>query len=95
MVNWSNITTFEQMLSSANDTGPFWTMMLFMMWAVLFITFLPFGTMTALMGGSFVVFFIGLFLVYMGLVAWYWVLALFCLVVLAILWNTLHGKKDS
>ena len=41
--NWSNITTFDGYLSEANRFAPFWTGVLFMIWAVLVITFLPLG----------------------------------------------------
>jgi len=38
--------------------------------------FPPYGTTIALLGGSFVAFLLGLFLVYMGLVAWKWLLTI-------------------
>ena len=94
MVNWTEINTFEDMLVSANTHSPFWAMMLFMIWAVLVITFMPYGTMIAIMAGSFVAFFLGLFLAYMGVVAWQWVLALIGLVITIIIVRTLFGKKD-
>ena len=94
MVNWTEINTFEDMLVSANAYSPFWAMMLFMIWAVLVITFMPYGTVVAIMAGSFVAFFLGLFLAYMGLVAWQWVLALIGLVIAIIIGRTLFGKKD-
>lgn len=94
MTNWTEVDTFEDMLVSANSGGPFWTMMLFMIWAVLTITFLPFGTSIAFMAGSFIGFFIGLFLVYMGLVSWKWVLGLLGIVILQVIWETLFAKKE-
>jgi hypothetical protein len=94
MTNWSEINTFEDMLVSANAGGPFWTMILFMLYAVLLITFFPFGTSIAVMSAGFIGFFIGLFLVYMGLVSWKWVLALLGTVILMIIWETLFAKKE-
>ncbi len=93
MVNWSEITTFEDMLVTANSGSPFWAGMLMMMWVILVITFMPFGTSIAVMAGSFIAFFIGLFLAYMGLVAWHWVLALITIVIALVIWNILHGRK--
>lgn len=95
MTEWSNITTFEDMLVSANSGAPFWTMMLFMIWAVLTITFMPFGTTIAILAGSFLAGLMGLFLVYMGLVAWKWVLGLFALTLALIIWETLFQKKEN
>lgn len=95
MTNWSNITTFEQMLVEANAHSPFWTMMLFMMWAVLTITFMPFGTTVSLLAGSFLGGLIGLFLAYMGLVAWKWVLMLFALAIAIIIFETLWQRKEN
>jgi hypothetical protein len=92
--NWTAIETFEDMLTSANTYAPFWTMMLFMIWAVLIITFMPFGTTIALLAGSFVGGLIGIFLVYMGLVAWKWVLGMFALVIAILIFETLFAKKE-
>jgi hypothetical protein len=95
ITNWSNITTFEDMLLAGNAYSPFWTMMLFMIWAVLTITFMPFGTMVALLAGSFLGGLIGLFLVYMGLVAWKWVLGMFAIVVAIAIYETLWARKEN
>jgi hypothetical protein len=95
MTNWSNITTFEDMLVSANSGAPFWTLMLFMIWAVLTITFMPFGTTIALLAGSFLGGLIGIFLVYMGLVAWKWVLGMFALMLAIIIIETLWQRKEN
>jgi len=94
MTNWTNINSFETLLSSANTYSPFWTMMLFMMYFILVITFLPFGFTAAILAGSFMAGVIGLLLVYMGLVAWKWVIGLFGLIIAIIIWEALFSKKD-
>lgn len=94
MTNWTNIDSFETLLSSANTYSPFWTMMLFMMYVILVITFLPYGFTAAILAGSFMAGLIGLLLVYMGLVAWKWVLMLFGLIITVIIWEALFSKKD-
>ena len=93
--NWTNITSFEGMLVEANRYAPFWTAVLFMIWAVLCITFMPFGFTVALLAGSFIGGLIGLFLVYMGLVAWKWVLMMFALVIALVIYETLFAKKEN
>ena len=73
-INWTNITTADQVLAIANtQTGSwFWTATLFMLWGVLVISMLGFGFPVALMGASFGAFMIGLILTYLGLVGWTW-----------------------
>lgn len=95
MTDWNNITTFEQLLTEANAHSPFWTMMLFMIWAVLTISFLPFGTTIAILSGCFLGGLIGIFLVYMGLVAWKWVLMMFALMIGIIIIETLFQRKEN
>ena len=92
--NWTAITTFEQLLSQANNYSPFWTGVLFMIWIVLIIMFIPYGTVTAVLGGSFLAILMGIFLLYMGLVAWKWVLAIFAVMVLVLIWEALFAKKE-
>ena len=73
-INWSNITTAEQVLGIANtQTGSwFWTATLFLVWGILIISMLGFGFPVAIMGASFGCFMIGMLLTYMGLVSWGW-----------------------
>lgn len=92
--NWSNINTFEDMLLEANAHSPFWTMILFMIWAVISITFIPFGFSVALISSGFIGGLVGLFLVYMGLVSWKWVLAMFASVIALVLYETLFARKE-
>jgi len=93
--NWTNISTFEGLLIEANRSAPFWTGIMFMLWVVLMITFLPFGTNVALLGSSFLAFVIGLFLVYMDLVAWNWLLVFVGVIILVIIVEALFSKKDQ
>jgi len=93
--NWSNVSTFPDMIIQANSNSPFWSMMLFMIWAVLVITFVPFGFDVALVAGSFLAGLIGLFLVYMGVVAWEWVAGLFALAILIFILETFFKRKEN
>lgn len=94
MTNWTNISTFEDMIFAANQYSPFWSMMLFMLWAVLVITFVPFGIQIALIAGSFLAGITGLFLAYMGVVSWKWVLGLFAITIFTLILETFREKKD-
>jgi hypothetical protein len=95
MTNWTNITTFEQMILEANRYAPFWSAMLMMIWVILILTFLPFGMTAALVAGSFIGGLIGLFLVYMGVVSWKWVLGLFAFSVVIIIIETFFTRKEN
>ncbi len=94
MTNWTNVSTFEDMIVAANQHSPFWSMMLFMLWGVLTITFIPFGIQIALISGSFIAGIIGLFLAYMGVVSWKWVLGLFAITIFTLIMETFREKKD-
>lgn len=94
MTNWTNISTFEDMIFAANQYSPFWSMILFMLWGVLTITFIPFGIQIALISGSFIAGIIGLFLAYMGVVSWKWVLGLFAITIFTLIMETFREKKD-
>jgi hypothetical protein len=94
MTNWTNISTFEDMIITANQYSPFWSMMLFMLWAVVVITFIPFGIQIAIIGGSFLAGITGLFLAYMGVVSWKWVLGLFAITIFTLILETFREKKD-
>ena len=85
--DFSNMTSFEDMLVAANTNSPFWLGMLVMIFAVFLITFASFGGIAmGFLAASFVGFIIGLFLAYMGLVAWTWVLLIFGLLIFSILY---------
>jgi len=92
--NWSAIENFEGFLTEANRFAPFWTGILYMLWIILIITFLPFGTSAAIIGGSFIAFMLGIFLVYMNLVGWRWLLIIVGVVILNVIWDNIHRKEE-
>jgi len=93
--NWTNVTSFEGLLAEANTHAPFWLAILYMVWGVLTITFLPYGTTIAFLGGSFLTFLLGILLVYMGLIAWKWVLMQMGVVIFIIIYEAIFSKKES
>jgi hypothetical protein len=93
--DWSSITTFESILSEANRFAPFWAGVLFMVWIVLVVTFLPFGVNIAFISGSFLALLLGVFLGYMGLVAWKFILGLAGIILLIVIIDALFAKKES
>jgi len=92
--NWSALNTFEQILVEANSYAPFWTGMLLMIWLVLVVIFLPFGTSVAFIGGSFMAFVVGLFLGYMGLVSWNILISMVGVIILIVIINAIVAKKE-
>jgi len=75
MVNWSAVTSFEQVPSLANTAsgGTFWVGMLQMMWIILILTFIGYGFEIALMVGSFLALILSFFLVYADLISWHYI----------------------
>lgn len=91
--NFSAINSFDDMLVAANTNSPFWLGMLIMIFAVFLISFSTYGGFVmGLLAASFVGFIIGLFLAYMGLVAWTWVLMLFGILLFSILYIAFSKK---
>jgi len=93
--NWTAITTFEDLLLEANRTTPFWTAMLYMIWIVLMITFLPFGITPAILSSSFLAIVLGLFLSYAGLMPFKWLLTFIGVIIATIIYEALFAKKES
>lgn len=87
MVNWSNVSSFNDMLIQANTGSPFWLGMLLMIYVIFLISFLGFGFPIAIIASSFIGFMLGLFLTYMGLVGWHWTLMLFGLMLVGIIYS--------
>ena len=92
MVNWTAVNNMTALLQVANEnTGSwFWTGMLYMIWIVILITSSAFGFEVALLTASFICFIIGLLMVYLGVVAWTWLLpfiGLMLFMFLYIMWN--------
>jgi hypothetical protein len=92
--NWTNITDFDGILVEANRYAPFWAGMLYMIWIVLVISFLPFGTPVAILAGGFLALILGILLLYMNLIAFKWLLAIIATIILMIIWEALFAKKE-
>ena len=70
MTNWSNISTFGQMLAEANNQtgGFFWSGMNIMIFLVMFVTMsMGFGWEVAFFSAGFVAILSSVFLMYLGL----------------------------
>jgi hypothetical protein len=96
MVNWTNVTTPEQMLAIPNSTtyGAFWLVVNFLVWVVLNIVFQSFGFEVAMLGSTFIAVVIALFLAYMNLIAWAWVLFFFAILIFTILYIVWSSNRD-
>jgi hypothetical protein len=91
--DWSNVTTPDQFLAMPNEStgGWFWTGMDLMIFIILFITMAgAFGWEAGMLSACFAGLLISLFLVYLGLVAW-WVVGMFIgmilLIFIYIIWS--------
>jgi hypothetical protein len=87
-VNWSNVTTWTEVLQTANTNSGswFWTLILYGIWIVVLLLFSSWGFEVAMLGASFLALILGLFLVYAGLVAWTWLLTFVGLILIMFLY---------
>lgn len=71
-INWTNFTSPEQIpsLPNQNTDGSFWTVTLYMIWAVFLVIFTYFGFEVAILTSSVIGLIAALFLTYAGLVSW-------------------------
>jgi hypothetical protein len=91
-INWSNITSADQIISAPNIVtgGSFWVAMMFMTWIILLMLFIPWGFEVALVASAFIGFIIGLPLVYLGVVAWQYLMVFLGIIMfmfIYIIWN--------
>ena len=93
LTNWSAVGNIGDLLTEANSNSPFWLMVLGLITAVLFITFNKAGVIVAGLGALFLGFIVGLFLAYLGLVAWFWVLMLLGLLI-ALIFYVIIGSDQ-
>lgn len=75
--NWTNASELGRAIAdapNANTGGSFWTGILYFLWLVALALMATFGWEVAVMGASFGALVIGVFLVYLGAVAWQWLI---------------------
>ena len=96
-IDWSNVTSPEQLLAVPNSTtgGSFWLVINFLVWVVLLIVFQAFGFEVALLSASFSGLVISLFLSYLGLIAWEWSLFFIGILIFTILYIVYSSNKDQ
>ena len=93
--NWSNVTNAGDFLRipNTNTGGWFWVSVLWMIFAIMLISMLPFGFTAAILAASFGCLVIGMILVYMNLVSWVWVIMFAGLIVGTFIW-TMYSQKS-
>lgn len=93
--NWTGVSNMSSMLQVANaeSGGYFWTSMLFMIWAILFISMLGFSVEVALLSSCFAAIMIGMLLVFMDLMAWSWLLMYVGVLLVTFLW-IIYNNRD-
>lgn len=92
-INWSNITDFGQVPAAANtaSNSSFWVGMFYMCWVILMFLFIGWGFEVAVVTASFIMFILGLLLVYAGLMAWAHLVSVVAVLIfffLYIIWST-------
>jgi len=97
MVNWTKITTPDQLLGIANDNtgGSFWTVATYLVWVVMLMGLLPFGFEVALITASFATLVIAILLVYAGLIAWEAMLFFVGVLLFYVIYIIWSDKKDN
>jgi ABC-type multidrug transport system permease subunit len=93
-INWTNITTIEQIPAAANNSAPFWTMILYMIYFIMIISLSYWGIIPALLSSSFIGLLIGLFLVYAGLVPWQYVITFLAVIIGCIVYIILFDRQN-
>lgn len=94
-VNWTNVTTWTDVLATANTNSGswFWTLIMYAVFIVALLLFSAYGFEVALLTASFIGLILGLFLVYAGLVAWTWTLTFVGLILFMFLYIAWSSKK--
>jgi len=96
-VNWTNVTTAQDLLAIANtnSSGLFWNFTLWLGWIVILITTLFFNFEVALLLSSFFGIVAGILLAYSGLVAWETTLFFIGELIFTIIYIVWSSNKDQ
>lgn len=88
IANWTNVTSWTGILATANTNSGswFWTLVLYGVFFVALLLMSGWGFEVALLASCFIGFIFGMFLAYVGLVAWAWVLVFVGLILIEILY---------
>ena len=78
----TGVQTCALPISNTNSNGWFWLGMLFLIFIVLLVTLSNFGIEVAILSSSLIALILGVFLVYMNLIAWSWVLFFLALILI-------------
>ena len=95
VTNWSSVNNLSGIMQVANDNagGYFWTGMLFMIFIILFVSLIAFGIEAALLGAAFSCLMIGIIMVYMGIMAWSWLLCYVGVILVGFLWIIYNQRE--
>jgi len=95
-VNWTNVTTWNDMLVTANTNSEswFWTFIMYGVFIVCLLIFSTWGFEVGLLVASFIGLLLGIFLVYADLVAWTWTLTFVGIILFTFLYIAWSSKKQ-
>lgn len=94
-INWSNVTDFGQITAEANNVtgGSFWASMFYMLWIILILISIAFGFEVGMLVASFIMFVLGILMVYAGLMSWTLLLPMPALILIIFLYIIYTSKK--
>jgi len=93
---FQNVTDFGDLISLPNQsTGYFWVGMLFMIFAVLTMSFLAYGFEVAVITSAFISLILGMILVYAELIAWKWLMMYLGLILIMMFYITWNSRKKG
>ena len=94
--HFENVTTLKEMFNIPNlTTGGFaWIGLLLMMQVIIFVSFLPWGVLSAGLSSAFVCLIAGLFLVYLEWISWTHLMIFLGEILFTIIYITWQSRKN-
>ena len=95
-VNWTNVTSWNDVLATANTNSGswFWTFIMYGIFLVALLIFSAWGFEVALLISAFIGLLLGILLVYAGLVSWTWTLTFVGIILFSFLYIAWSCKKQ-
>ena len=93
--HFANVTDFGDLIALPNQSqSHFWLGMLVMIFGVLVMSFLAYGFEVAVITAAFMTLILGMMLVYLGLVAWQWLMMFLGVILFMIFYITWNSRKN-
>jgi len=91
---FQNVTDIKGLLQVTNNvtSGFGWISLSLMVQVIIFLGLLPFGALASALSSAFMMLVAGMFLSYLGLIAWEWLMLWLAQILFIILYVTWQGK---